>query len=70
MLGFVRRNYLSIDPRTLGLLRIGIACLLLLDLAKRVPLVRLFYVNDGLIPNHRVLWRPPRERGRTWSSVR
>jgi hypothetical protein len=61
MLGFLRRNYLSIDPRTLGLLRIGLACLLLLDLAKRVPLLRLFYVNSGLIPNHRVLWRPPRE---------
>lgn len=61
MLGFLRRNYLSIDPRTLGLLRIGIACLLLLDLAKRVPVLRLFYVNQGLIPNHRVLWRPPRE---------
>lgn len=61
MLGFLRRNYLSIDPRTLGLLRIGIACLLLLDLAKRVPVLRLFYVNEGLIPNHRVLWRPPRE---------
>ena len=61
MLGFVRRNYLSSDPRTLGLLRIGIACLLLFDLAKRVPVLRLFYVNDGLIPNHRVLWRPPRE---------
>jgi hypothetical protein len=61
MLGFLRRNYLSIDPRTLGLLRMGIACLLLLDLAKRVPVLRLFYTNDGLIPNHRVLWRPPRE---------
>ncbi|HTU61689.1 MAG TPA: HTTM domain-containing protein [Polyangiales bacterium] len=61
MLGFLRRNYLSIDPRTLGLLRIGMACLLLLDLAKRVPVLRLFYVNEGLIPNHRVLWRPPRE---------
>jgi len=61
MLRFLRRNYLSIDPRTLGLLRIGIAGLLLLDLIKRVPVLRLFYVNDGLVPNHRVLWRPPRE---------
>ncbi|HET8931892.1 MAG TPA: HTTM domain-containing protein [Polyangiales bacterium] len=61
MLGFLRRHYLSIDPRTLGLLRIAIACLLLVDLVKRVPVLRLFYVNAGLIPNHRVLWRPPRE---------
>jgi hypothetical protein len=61
MLGFLRRNFLSIDPRTLGLLRIGIACLLLLDLAKRLPVLRLFYTNASLIPNHRVLWRPPRE---------
>jgi hypothetical protein len=61
MLSFLRKNYLSIDPRTLGLLRIALGCLLLFDLAKRVPILRLFYTNAGLIPNHRVLWRPQSE---------
>jgi hypothetical protein len=61
MLGFLRRHYLSIDPRTLGLWRVAIALLLLMDLAKRSQIVSTFYINEGLIPNHRVLWRPMRE---------
>lgn len=61
MLSFLRRNFLTIDPRTLGLLRIVLASLLLVDLAKRTSYLRLFYTNSGLIPNHRVLWQPPRE---------
>ena len=61
MLSFLRRNFFTIDPRTLGVLRIALASLLLVDLAKRTYVLRLFYVNSGLLPNHRVLWQPPRE---------
>jgi hypothetical protein len=58
---FFRQHYLTIDPRTLGLVRIALGTLLLVDLAKRSCVLSLFYTNDGLIPNHRVLWRPFRE---------
>lgn len=53
-----RQRYLSIDPRTLGLLRIALGLLLLLDLAKRAGGIGLWYVNSGLLPNHRLLWQP------------
>jgi predicted DCC family thiol-disulfide oxidoreductase YuxK len=51
--------YLRIDPRTLGLGRIGFALVLIGDLARRMPYLRELYSNAGLIPNHTVLWRPP-----------
>ncbi|MEY4577454.1 MAG: hypothetical protein RL701_2157 [Pseudomonadota bacterium] len=53
-----RRLYLSVDPRTLGLLRCVMALVLLVDLGRRWPLIRVFYVNSGLLPNHRMLWHP------------
>jgi predicted DCC family thiol-disulfide oxidoreductase YuxK len=52
------RTYLSVDARSLGLFRIGLGILLLVDLFRRVPYVRDFYTNAGLLPNHTVLWRP------------
>jgi hypothetical protein len=60
-MGFFRRNYLCLDPRTLGLVRIAIALLLFADLCKRSLILQTFYINTGLIPNHRVLWQPVRE---------
>jgi predicted DCC family thiol-disulfide oxidoreductase YuxK len=51
-------DYLTIDGRSLGLFRIGLAGLLLVDLARRFPHVRDFYTNAGVLPNHTVLWRP------------
>jgi predicted DCC family thiol-disulfide oxidoreductase YuxK len=56
------RTYLTIDPRSLGLCRIVLGVVLIIDLARRVPYVRAFYTNDGLLPNHTVLWRPPLPR--------
>jgi predicted DCC family thiol-disulfide oxidoreductase YuxK len=56
------RTYLAIDARSLGLFRIGLAGLLLADLAGRARDVRDFYTNAGLLPNHTVLWRPQVER--------
>jgi predicted DCC family thiol-disulfide oxidoreductase YuxK len=58
----LRRAYLEIDPRTLGLGRIGLGLLLLMDLLRRVPWLPHLYSNDGLLPNHTLLWRPPTER--------
>ena len=52
------RSYLTIDGRSLGLFRIGLALLMLVDLARRFPHVRDFYTNAGVLPNHTVLWRP------------
>jgi predicted DCC family thiol-disulfide oxidoreductase YuxK len=56
------RTYLAIDARSLGLFRIGLAALLLVDLAGRARDVRDFYTNAGLLPNHTMLWRPQVER--------
>jgi predicted DCC family thiol-disulfide oxidoreductase YuxK len=52
-------KYLTIDARSLGLGRIAVSIVLLFDLLRRVPVLDLFYTNDGLFPNHTVLWRPP-----------
>lgn len=55
----LRDRYLTIDPRGLGVGRIALATVLLLDLLRRVPYAELWYSNLGLLPNHTVLWRPP-----------
>ena len=52
------RSYLTIDGRSLGVFRVGLALLCLVDLVRRFPHVRDFYTNAGLLPNHTVLWRP------------
>jgi predicted DCC family thiol-disulfide oxidoreductase YuxK len=52
------RTYLTIDGRSLGVFRVGLALLMLVDLVRRFPHVRDFYTNAGLLPNHTVLWRP------------
>lgn len=57
---WLRRNTLSIDPRTLGLARIALALVLLLDLSKRFCAASFWYANDGLLPNHTGLWSPNR----------
>jgi hypothetical protein len=64
---FVRRfpgfssRYLALDPRTLGLVRIYVGCLLLVDLLRRIPHLRTWYTNDGPLPNHVLMWRPAAE---------
>ena len=55
----LRDAYLRMDPRTLGFGRIFLALVLIGDLLRRIPWLRDFYSNAGLIPNHTVLWRPP-----------
>ncbi len=53
------RIYLTVDGRSLALCRIALATVLLVDLVRRLPWLRDFYTNAGLIPNHMMLWRPP-----------
>ena len=52
-------NYMTIDARSLGLGRIVLAVVLLVDLLRRVSDITLFYSNAGMVPNHMMLWRPP-----------
>lgn len=51
-------RYLALEPRSLGLARIYLGVLLLWDLVRRAPELSLWYTNDGLLPNHTVLFRP------------
>src|SRR5215510_8545045 len=53
--------YGTVDLRSLGLARIGLGLLLLWDLLRRVPDLSNWYSNEGLLPNHTVLWRPSSE---------
>jgi hypothetical protein len=54
----LRLFFFGIDLRALALLRIALAAMLLFDLAKRVPSAGVWFINSGLLPNHRVLWHP------------
>jgi predicted DCC family thiol-disulfide oxidoreductase YuxK len=54
----VVRAYLTSDPRSLALGRIALALVLLADLLYRTTVLRDFYSNEGLLPNHTLLWRP------------
>jgi hypothetical protein len=53
--------YGSFDHRSLGLARIYLGLLLLHDLVRRLPDISVWYSNDGILPNHTVLWRPHSE---------
>jgi predicted DCC family thiol-disulfide oxidoreductase YuxK len=52
-------QYLTVDARSLGFGRIVLALILLFDLWHRARVITLFYSNEGLIPNHMMMWRPP-----------
>ena len=55
----LKRTYFQIDLRSLAFGRVVFGLVLIGDLLRRVPWLRDFYSNAGLIPNHTVLWRPP-----------
>ena len=54
-------TWFAFDPRSLALFRVGFALLLIVDLVRRVPGIVVWYSNQGLVPNHTQLWRPPSE---------
>jgi hypothetical protein len=51
-------THFTADLRSLAAGRIALASVLLLDLVGRACELRLWYTNDGIIPNHTLLWRP------------
>src|SRR5258707_5671768 len=53
--------YGTFDERSLGVARIYLGGLLLHDLVRRLPGISTWYSNDGVLPNHTVLWRPMSE---------
>jgi HTTM domain len=54
----LRQAYLVADLRSLALGRIGLAAVLIANLIMRALVLRDFYSNEGLLPNHTLLWRP------------
>jgi len=50
--------YATFDHRSLGLARIGLGLLFLHNVWRRLPGMASFYSNEGVLPNHTVLWRP------------
>jgi hypothetical protein len=58
----LRQIYCTVDARSLGLFRIVLGLVLLLDLARRCSELSYWYTNSGLLPNHTLLWRPPTGR--------
>ena len=54
----IRRAYLTADLRSLAAGRIVLALVLLRDLFRRWAELGVWYTNDGIIPNHTLLWRP------------
>jgi hypothetical protein len=55
----VRSVYLTADLRSLAVGRIALALVLLRDLFGRWAELGIWYTNDGIVPNHTLLWRPP-----------
>jgi hypothetical protein len=56
--GRLASAYLTADPRSLAAGRVALALVLLLDLFKRWVQLGSWYTNEGLVPNHTLLWRP------------
>jgi predicted DCC family thiol-disulfide oxidoreductase YuxK len=51
-------RYLAVDPRWLGIFRVCYGLILISELVNRWRVARLFYTNDGLLPNHFSLFSP------------
>jgi predicted DCC family thiol-disulfide oxidoreductase YuxK len=62
----LRDHYLRIDPRSLGLFRLGMGLVLIFDLLRRFRYIKEFYSNDGVLPNHNHLFNL-RGTGQVWS---
>ncbi len=58
LFGRVVDAYFTADLRSLAAGRIVLALVLLLDLGKRWVDLGAWYTNEGLVPNHTLLWRP------------
>ena len=58
LLELLNERYRSIDPRWLGLFRIGFGVQLITELLYRWSYARMLFSNDGLLPNHFSLFAP------------
>ena len=58
LVAFLNERYRSVDPRWLGIFRIGFGCLLLSELLYRWSYARLLFSNEGVLPNHFSLFAP------------
>lgn len=54
----LRDSYFAVDPRWLGLFRVCFGLLLLAELGNRWAYARLFFSNEGVLPNHYSLFAP------------
>jgi predicted DCC family thiol-disulfide oxidoreductase YuxK len=55
---FLRERYLSVDARWLGVFRVALGALLMVEVLRRWYYAVPFYTNDGLLPNHYSLYAP------------
>ena len=62
----LRDHYLRIDPRSLGLFRLGFGLVLIFDLLRRFRYIKEFYSNEGVLPNHNHLFNL-KGTGQVWS---
>lgn len=62
----ILESFVRIDARSLGLFRIAMALVLIGDLFRRWSLLRIFYSNEGLLPNHNHIFNL-RDKGQVWS---
>lgn len=62
----IAESFLRIDPRSLGLFRIGMALVLIGDLFRRWVWLKIFYSNDGVLPNHNHIFNL-RDKAQVWS---
>jgi hypothetical protein len=58
---YARERYFRVDPRTLGLYRIALGALLLIDGLRHWLEARVYYSNNGVLTNHFLLFRPAAE---------
>jgi len=58
LVAFFNERYRSLDPRWLGIFRIGFGCLLITELLYRWSYARFLFSNDGALPNHFSLFAP------------
>ena len=56
----VFERYLELDPRSLGLARVHLGVVLILEAVRRIPYLGLFFTDEGLLPRAAV-WQDTRE---------
>jgi len=59
-------KYLRVDARSLGVFRIAMGLVLIMDLLHRWDWIEAFYTNEGVLPNHNHLFLL-QDEGKVWS---